>query len=390
MVEVLKHWLAGDDYTAAGGGFMGKTWDSFVPGPAVWRECLRVLKPGGHMLAFFGSRTYDMGTLAIRLAGFEIRDQTMWLYGSGMAKGELWTQAKANKGQQESTELVTAGFEGWGRAGLKPAHEPICIARKPLRKGLTVAENVLEFGTGALNIDACRVEPTGESRERVGEASQENRYTESGGTNFAAKLGIRSGDPIGRFPANLIHDGSDEVLAAFPKAKGQQGAITGNEPSAKMGAANCYGEMHRRDAVTPRGDAGSAARFYYCAKASRKDRNEGLDDLGPQSRHGTTLRKVENTEKKGNIHPTVKPTDLMRYLCRLITPPGGIVLDPFNGSGSTGKAAVLEGFRYIGIDMDPAYIEISRARIQFALDSIAPLAVIDEPAVVQFDMFATS
>lgn len=159
--------------------------------------------------------------------------------------------------------------------------------------------------------------------------------------------------------------GRDEVLAAFPQAKGQQGAITGSEPSSKT--ANTFGEFAGRASSAPRGDTGSAARFFYCAKASRKDRNEGLVDPGPQFTHGATLRKVENTETKGNTHPTVKPTDLMAYLCRLVTPPGGVVFDPFMGSGSTGKAALREGFRFIGCEKETEYSVIAEARLKAAV-----------------------
>lgn len=309
-------------------------------------EALRVLKPGGHLLSFSAARTYHHMAVGIEMAGFEIRDQIMWVFGSGFPK----------------SHNLKGDHEGWGTA-LKPAHEPICMARKPLIG--TVAANVLEHGTGAINIYACRVAPTGESRDRVAEASQDNRYAESGGTNFAAKPGIRGGDPSGRWPANLIHDGSDEVRAAFPDAKGQQGKLTGSEPSGKMGSANTYGKMDRRHAADPRVDSDvSAARFFYCAKTSRKDRNDGLEDPGPQFKQGTTLRMVENTDTAGNNHPTVKPTDLMAYLCRLVTPVGGTVLDPFMGSGSTGKAAMREGFKFIGCELDPAYMAIAMARIE--------------------------
>lgn len=186
----------------------------------------------------------------------------------------------------------------------------------------------------------------------------------------------------------LPNPSKDEVVALFPESKGQQGDVKGTEPShTGDDNTNCYGEYQRIPSAK-RGDTGSASRFfkscefteedtldyenaqrlYYCAKASRSDRNEGLEDPGPQFKHGSTLRKIENTNTKGNNHPTVKPTDLLRYLCRLVTPKNGTVLDPFNGSGSTGKAAMLEGFNYIGIDLDPDYIEISRARIQAAKD----------------------
>lgn len=311
--------------------FMGRKWDYDVPSVDVWVECLRVLKPGGHLLAFAGTRTQHRMAVRIEDAGFEIRDMIAWVYSTGFPK--------SHNGE-------------WGGTALKPALEPITMARKPLAG--TVEANWSQYGTGALNIDGCRVEPTGESRERVGEASQDRRYTEAGSTNFAAKPGARGGDAAGRWPANLIHDGSDEVLAVFPQAKGQQGALTGAEPS------------------------GSAARFFYCAKASRKDRNEGTEAL-PQRVGGMVsntsgqhiTRRDEGYEAKpqGNHHPTVKPTELMRYLCRLVTPVGGVVLDPFMGSGSTGKAAILEGFRFIGIEREAEYVEIARARIAGATNA---------------------
>jgi site-specific DNA-methyltransferase (adenine-specific) len=235
------------------------------------------------------------------------------------------------------------------------------MARKPFAG--TVAANVAEHGTGAINIDACRVEPTGESRQRLGEPSADQRYTEQGGTNFAAKPGVRGGDSAGRWPANLIHDGSDLVIAMFPESQGQQGPSRDSSRS----KANTYGEpSDNGKEYVPRGDTGSAARFYYCAKTSRADRHEGLIDPGPQFKQGTTLRKVQTTDTKGNNHPTVKPTELMAYLLRLVTPIGGTALDPFMGSGSTGKAAMIEGFNFIGIEQDAAYMSIATARIAHA------------------------
>jgi site-specific DNA-methyltransferase (adenine-specific) len=228
-------------------------------------------------------------------------------------------------------------WQGWGTA-LKPALEPITVARKPLIG--TVAENVLQHGTGALNIDGCRVEPTGESRERTNEASQDRRYADVGSTNFAATPGIRGGDPLGRWPANLIHDGSDEVVALFPRDAGASAPVRGTEASAAS-VGRVTGERERVQGAF-HADTGSAARFFYVPKADRADRNEGGVD---------------------NKHPTVKPTDLMRYLCRLVTPPGGTVLDPFMGSGSTLKAAELDGFSAIGIEIDADYIAIARRRI---------------------------
>lgn len=375
MAEVLKHWLAGDDAPVKGCGFMGKAWDKFVPGPAVWREVFRVLKPGGHLLSFFGSRTYDMGALAIRLAGFEIRDQIMWVYGSGFPKSLNVEKATQN-----------AEWAGWGTA-LKPAHEPVCVARKPLAG--TVAANVLAYGTGGLNIDGCRVELNGESTIRD--------ITKSHGLmhgDTPRSIPTKGGSDIGRWPANLVHDGSDEVLAAFPDAKGQQGALTGNEPSGKMGAANCYAKMDRRHEAIPRIDSSkSSARFFYCAKASKTDRNYGLsgDDIASsdlvgreEGSAGTQSPRAGAGRTTGskNPHPTVKPVALMRWLVRLVTPPGGRVLDPFMGSGSTGVATALEGFRFTGIELDPQFYAVASERIYFARKEAVKNATEQPPAEV--------
>lgn len=325
------------------GGFMGMKWDADVPSVEIWTECLRVLKPGGYLLAFAGTRTQHRMACRIEDAGFEIRDMIAWVYGSGFPK--------SHNGP-------------WGGTALKPALEPITMARKPLVG--TVEANWLEHGTGALNIDGCRVEPTGETRARVDEASQERRYAKAGGTNFAAMPGVRGGDPAGRWPANLIHDGSAEVLAAFPMAPGQSGAV-GPQYGAKD-RGNTYGDYGPRENFEPRRDAGSAARFFYCAKADRADRNDGMHTGSAKAvGTGATMREREDADwpkRNGNHHPTVKPTDLMRYLCRLVTPPGGIVLDPFMGSGSTGRAAIAEGFQFIGIELDPEYHAIAEARIK--------------------------
>ncbi|STB73759.1 prophage DNA methylase [Citrobacter koseri] len=276
--------------------FMGKKWDYDVPSPAVWAECLRVLKPGGHLLAFAGTRTQHRMAVCIEDAGFEIRDMIAWVYGSGFPK----------------SHNLRGALEGRGTA-LKPALEPVTVARKWFR-GAVVA-NVLTHGTGALNIDRCRVGTEGSRTNSSQPRAERNGFVK--GFVEGTETVIRD---QGRWPANLIHDGSDEVVSILP---------------------------------------GNSARFFYCAKASRKDRNEGLEGIpSPQQNH----------------HPTVKPTDLMRYLCRLVTPPGGTVLDPFMGSGSTGKAAVLEGFRFIGIEREPEYIEIARQRIAAARRQCPPHA----------------
>lgn len=355
--------------------FMGKKWDYDVPSVEIWAECLRVLKPGGHLLSFAGTRTQHRMAVNIEDAGFEIRDMVSFLYDTSET-----AQTLIESLSPEQLKLLDATFgrdgmlawtygsgfpkshnldgewHGWGTA-LKPALEPITVARKPF-KG-TVATNVLAHGTGALNIDGCRI------------GNEERSYSPKGTSTNASMIRVpehrlgTAGEEVtvtGRWPANLIHDGSDEVLAAFPANAGAAAPVKGTEDSAAS-TGSVTGKRARVKGAF-HADSGSAARFFYCAKASRKERNEGLQDPGPQFQHGATLRKVENTDTKGNNHPTVKPTDLMAYLCRLVTPPGGIVLDPFMGSGSTGKAAMRERFQFIGIEMDPDYFEIAKARIK--------------------------
>ena len=438
--------------------FMGKAWDYDVPTVDVWREVLRVLKPGGHLLAFAGTRTQHRMAVAIEDAGFEIRDMIAWVYGSGFPKsldvskaidkardwskverlnleikraretaglslkqiGEAmqaatngqygswyhrgghmffetgrnlpsrpeWdclrrvlpisaefqdayneaerevivtkSAARSNDGSWASNVAggmfktgerdydITAPatpaaqqWAGWGTA-LKPALEPITVARKPLTG--TVAANVLEHGTGAINVDGCRVEaaagddPLRWEKPRGGIWSTDNTATAAASVTTA-----------GRWPANLIHDGSDEVAGLFPKNTSPQPRKTKRSPDS--GTRNGYGTFAgQEEVVIGYGDSGSAARFFYCAKASKADRGEG------------------------NGHPTVKPTDLMRYLCRLVTPPGGTVLDPFMGSGTTIKAALSEGFNGIGIERDPAYYAMAEQRLNGAQLGLALVA----------------
>lgn len=403
-------------------GFMGKSWDStgIANSVTMWTEALRVLKPGGHLLAFSGSRTYHRMVCAIEDAGFEVRDQMMWIYSSGFPKSLDVSKAidkaagaerevighDAAKAAQQTSATATAAYgdftgnagditapatreaeqwEGWGTA-LKPAHEPICVARKPLIG--TVATNVLAHGTGALNIDGCRILTEGEKRAPItGKGAMPARHQEHQPRESGE---VAQPHDLGRWPANVIHDGSPEVLAAFPLAAGQladakvdpEGRKTGNvygamkrghEPSADSENAGAVGFKMKPGAR--RLDEGSAARFFYCAKASKEDRNEGCQHItAKQYSHDgreTSIdnayqRNSSNSSNSSNSHPTVKPTDLMAYLCRLVTPPGGTVLDPFMGSGSTGKAAVLEGFNFIGIDLSPEYVAIARARIDHA------------------------
>lgn len=359
MNEVLRHWLNGDDYIHTGGGFMGKTWDSFVPGPSVWKEVFRVLKPGGHLLAFFGTRTYDLGTLAIRLAGFEIRDQIDWVYGSGFPKSLDISKATDNE-----------QWGGWGTA-LKPAHEPICVARKPLVG--TVAENVLQFSTGGVNIDGCRIGDKVRFNPPAGNKAGGNSLNMSA---VGMPENAKGNTVSGRFPANFIHDGSDEVRSYFPDAKGQQGDLK-NHQNNRQSENGIYGSFSPANDHVARIDQDkNAARFFYCAKASKSDRDEGVM-LAMVTGAEMTGREPDtdglNCPRAGagrtsgarNNHPTVKPTPLMQWLVRLVTPPSGKVLDPFAGSGSTGKACAIEGFDFIGFEMDPHYCEIAKQRIAY-------------------------
>lgn len=332
--------------------FMNHKWDYDVPTVDQWRECLRVLKPGGHLLAFGGSRTYHRLVVNAEDAGFEIRDQILWIYGSGFPK----------------SHNLDGDFDGWGTA-LKPAHEPIVMARKPFKQ--TVSANMNEHGTGAINIDACRI-PTDEALNggAGGLLSHQRDGTEPVADYEQA--------PEGRWPANIIHDGSEAVVSAFPDAKGQQGDL--KETGRARPSQGRYGDMAPPKAHAARVESEkSAARFFYCAKVKPKERDEGLERFIATSASDMTGGRKEgsvgiNDPRAGagrtngakNNHPTVKPIALMSYLCRLITPPGGTVLDPWMGSGSTGRAAIKEGFNFIGIDLNPDYVTIASARIAYS------------------------
>lgn len=345
-------------------GFMGKSWDStgVAYDVSLWGEVLRVLKPGGHLLAFGGSRTYHRLACAVEDAGFEIRDQIMWVYGSGFPKS-------LNIGKQDGCE----DWVGWGTA-LKPAHEPIVVARKPLDG--TVAANVLKWGVGGLNIDGCRVGDevrfnSFAGNKNTGMTAGDDR-TDSGKGLFAGNVDGGS-EVAGRWPANLIHDGSDEVLELFPDTGKSTGGRIGKKSMGNVTNVPA-GQFEAGDPGY--GDSGSAARFFYCAKAGKKERNAGLDHLEPKrdaDRQRDDLPGGDNprnrtNKPRQNHHPTVKPIALMRYLVRLVTPPNGLVLDPFAGSGTTGIAAVCEGFRFVGIEQNEEYARIAEARIQFAVD----------------------
>lgn len=340
--------------------FMGKKWDYDVPEVELWKEVYRVLKPGGHLLSFAGSRTYHRMAVNIEDAGFEIRDMLGWLYGSGFPKshniGKAIDKIQGNKrevigvstgkgysSQQEKNKeqgfrpykdglphekadrTLTKGnseWEGWGTA-LKPAHEPIVMARKPFNT--SVAENVLTHGTGGINIDECRV---------GNEVLKEHISSKTAGGERIGqiKAGMVTPERVGRFPANIIHDGSKEVLEVFEES----------------------------------------SRFFYCAKASKAERNMGLDDYEEKQVTDGTIRSNQetartfgaNSAKRKNYHPTVKPIKLMEYLVRLVTPKEGIVLEPFAGSGTTLIACKQQGFNYIGIEREQEYCDIAEARLK--------------------------
>lgn len=385
--------------------FMGKKWDYDVPQVEVWQEVLRVLKPGGHALIACGTRTQHRMAINLEDAGFEIRDVISWVYGSGFPKslniGKAVDKLQGNEravlgktkgninampdGRPSRSDTawkseikqynITKGnspYEGWGTA-LKPAMELWTLCRKPL-EGKTVAENILKYGTGGINIDECRVEAT---KDDMGDwdrfKGHQNKNTirknmvENKEDDFAERVdnGV---NPQGRFPANLIHDGSDEVVGLFPETKsggGKKGNV--KEGTGMFGS----GKAFETEDVKP--DSGSASRFFYCAKASKSERNKGLEgfeekcikqDRREEVLHTNPVTSRLATHPQSNHHPTVKPIALMRYLCRLITPKNGTVLDPFMGSGSTGIGAKLEGFNFIGIEREEEYCKIAEARIK--------------------------
>lgn len=352
-------------------GFMGKKWDGtgIAHTPEVWRECYRVLKPGGHLLSFGGTRTYHRMASAVEDAGFEIRDMIQWLYGQGFPKS-------MNVGKQVD------GWDGWGTA-LKPANEPIVLARK-FFKG-TVAKNVLAHGTGALNIDGTRIAHQSEADRES--AFPGGRLTSHGKGHLAGpgdaqqieRSGFETERAEGRWPANVILDPEAGVLLDEQVGILRSGGTPPNRPADK--SRSVYGEFQGNQ---PEGGVGSSeggpSRFFYCAKASKSERNAGLDHLEDKrfaQSHGGQTDVVSGEERYAdegiglnkvkvvkNNHPTVKPIALMRYLCRLITPPGGLILDPFAGSGTTGIAARLGGFDFMGIEIDPEYAQLARARIR--------------------------
>lgn len=402
-------------------GFMGKSWDAsgIAYNVELWKKALRALKPGGYLLAFGGTRTFHRIACAIEDGGFEIRDTIMWLYGSGFPKsmniglaidkkngvesidtGVASPNARPNcdksntlyesgtVGKEFNIKKATNEWDGWGTC-LKPAYEPIIVARKPFPGSLV--DNVLEYGVGGLNIDGCRIPLKNDETIATNVAFKEQKQSEGWGT----KRCITEQTEQGRFPANIIHDGSEEATKDMPYSKGassqnnfSNGHIyRGQSLQESNTSLNGFREWYN--------DEGSASRYFYCAKASSKDRDEGLNgfdvvntgELQGGRKDGTAGSIMKNADgstrvnpyagtgaPKKNVHPTVKPTELMQYLVRLVAPKGATILDIFNGSGSTGKAVAFENreremnYSYIGIELDPEYCKISEARIDYVLN----------------------
>lgn len=470
--EMLRAWVDTGYLEVSGSGFMGKDWDSFVPQPIFWKEIFRVLKHGGHVVSFFGTRTYDWGCMAIRLGGFEIRDCIQWVYGSGFPKShnigkavdkiqgnerEVIGTSKANGIKAITKSRVEQGYrknltiantrdeitldkgnsdwEGWGSA-IKPANEPIVLARKPLEKGLSIAQNVLKWGTGAINIDVSRI---GVEEMKFQKASSlGNGLNMDGGK---AKEDYIGQDTQGRFPSNFIMSHHPDCKCVGIKKVGSgkeggynyegnvydvQGFVPKNSPNAnsnygeeivedwncvddcpikildeQSGERKSNGKYNKDGTWLNNGDGfirtwdveydklnkyagqtGGASRFFYVAKASQWERNFGLDNFEKKQVVGgggltANLREDGSLETasaggkfgsikalKSNIHPTVKPIKLMQYLIRLVTPPNGIVLDPFAGSGTTGIACKIDGFEFVGLELSEEYTEIANSRIQ--------------------------
>jgi len=479
--ELMKDWIEKGCHEVGGSGFMGKEWDAFVPQPIFWKEIFRVLKHGGHVLAFYGTRTYDWGVMAMRFAGFEVRDCIQWLYGSGFPKShnvgksvdkiqgnerefvgttktngiKAITKSRVEQGYRKNLTIANSRdervldkgnseWEGFGSA-LKPANEPIVLARKPLEKGLSIAENVLKWGTGAINIDGCRV-----GVDMANEGANAKRMDKT----YKGKSAIwnNADSPTtfdcyskGRFPANLIltHHPECECVGTKKVGKGERkqhedgevssanegytrpnkssfthkdSSVIANYGEEEIEDWNCVNDCpikildqqsgesqssqsmrgeggggdkvqqlnYRENSLRGHTDKGGASRFFYIAKASKSERNKGLEgfdekqsiggggltspidengnfivsgDKGTAGKYGSA--KAPST----NFHPTVKPIKLMQYLVRLIAPPNGIVLDPFCGSGTTGIACKLEGFEFVGMEQDLEYSKIAQARI---------------------------
>ena len=409
--EAIGAWVSGDrEHMPQGRGFMGADWDSFVPPPALWDECLRVLKPGGHLAAFAGARTYDLMGISIRLSGFEIRDGLSWIYGSGMAHGQNIGKAVAKRSDDEKAD----DWRGWN-TGLKPAQEPIVLARKPLSESTAVG-NVLAHGTGAVNVDACRIEHR--SQADMDESVGKNRHADYGtapGRNriygdYSTVESKNYDGAQGRYPSNVIlthtsecqlvgqksvksdshhpatrpsggigstgHSGQSDLVERSPGTEtvenwecetgcpvAEVDAQSGVSKSSGGNGVGCgrsggiYGAGGKQGVAQNAGglgDIGGASRFFFTTEAS----------FVYSAKAGAKERPVATRADGETIrHVSVKPLKVMRWLVRLLTPPGGTILDPFAGSGTTVEAAMIEGFESIGIEREADYADLIQVRI---------------------------
>lgn len=401
----------------AGIGFMGERWDNFRKREhfiawlqKVAKECLRVLKPGGHALVWALPKTSHWTATAWENAGFEVRDRIGYCFGTGFPKsldiGKAIDKLQGNErevigikhpkykdgipggrgfhgcfgrngGDRDIPEMLTRGnsqWEGWGTA-LKPAVEDWWLLRKPMSEN-TVAKNILKWGVGGINIDACRIPLNG---ERNPSGSAKRVFKSNAYTNDKIYGDNKETPNSGRFPSNFIIDDSEEVKSLFPYSKA--GSFKGQ--GTKSGGI--WQKSTGKPAGMEYGDFGSAARFFYCAKASRAERDAGLESVDedevPYSKYRENFKETKSfvthypdgtkrpVNKIKNNHPTIKPIALMKYLVRLVTPAGGIVIDPFMGSGTTGIAAILQGYKFIGIENNKGYYDIARARIYYWIDN---------------------
>ena len=400
-------------------GFMGKDWDAALPDPRTWAECLRVLRPGGHLVAFGAPRLVHRLTCQIEDAGFEVRDQLLWLFGSGFPKSldvskaidaaagavrEVVGTKQRPDGSAPRVGCVApklsgnayeaARWSGWGTA-LKPAYEPIVLARKPLDG--TVAQTVQRWGTGAINVDGCRVEGTESTKRPTGSAAH------WGGSATS----VVGGSDVGRWPANLI---LDEAAGAMLDAQsgvrygGGHDRKNSGTPSVARGAhvehvGRGHADSGGASRFFARVDFGEVDRFMYCPKASRSEREAGLDHLPPRvvdpsreedaaARDNPRTGAGRSGEARRNHHATVKPIDLMRWLVRLVTPPGGMVLEPFAGSGTTPAACALEDVDCLAMELDADYVEIARARVAHAVQQREEELAAKIESSRQMDLFA--
>ena len=364
VADVLGHWMADEQYNHVGGGFMNAAWDSFVPGPLVWKECFRVLKPGGHMLVFAGSRTHDLMGMAIRLAGFEIRDSIMWLCAQGFPKSVDLAKSVGKRHPERGRE-----FTGWGTS-LKPAQEPITVARKPFVG--TVADNVVAHGVGGLNIDATRVQMSQSDRDAINAkhaGMNPDTYQRAAGVSLNLSvnpMALKKAEAhdLGRFPTNVVMSHAPECVDTAAGPACVPGCPV-RELDAQSGRSVSRKGREGRGKVSRRGDAvfGDMSSGLSGRSGREYDDAGGASRFFPVFRFQQKATRAERPVVGGVAHTTVKPLELMRWMVRLVTPAGGVVFDPFAGSGTTAEAALLEGVGCVTVEREAAHVPLVLARV---------------------------